>query len=256
MGYPNVYLAELPEEQEALNARYTEVVACADRRKALEALQMFEAAVKKSSAVVSMSSERFRSMAVNQNELYSNYDQVVRAGTRRPAIAKNDQTRRAVDGKLWGTAAPDIRYAALSLDGRGLRSYGDCYVELKESFIAHRTSVLEENSFDFIKDLTMLADCPLGYRSNWHDRYRVAVAKCGDDIIQSTSASEFPSFLLTAGDSRANDKFVEVHIHGGFDFAACSSVVVANVPRTKADKVGLKVARRYADAANLKWTDE
>lgn len=256
VGYPNVYLAEAADEQEALDARYTQAVALAATGGTLTDLQEFEEAAKLSSAVVSMSVARLRSLAVNKNELYSNYDLAVRAQVRRPALARNDQRRRAVDAKLWGTAAGEIRYAALSIDGRGLKSYGDCFVKLDDHFISHRTSVLEQNSFSFLKNVTFADETPIGFRSNWDDRYKVAVAKCQSQILWNTEPSEFPLILLKAGDSRSNDEFIEVHIYGGFDFSACSSVIAANVPRTREDKASLKIAKQYALAAKKGWTDD
>jgi hypothetical protein len=256
VGFPNVYLAEGVEEQQALDARYTEAVSLAATDGTLTNLQEFEEAAKLSSAVVSMSVARLRSLAVNKNELYSNYDLAVRAQARRPALARNDQRRRAVDAKLWGTAAGEIRYAALSIDGRGLKSYGDCFVRLDDHFISHRASVLEQNSFSFLKEVTFAEETPIGFRSNWDDRYKVAVAKCQSQILGHTKPSEFPSILLKAGDSRSNDEFIEVHVYGGFDFSACSSVITANVPRTREDKASLRIAKQYALAAKKGWTDD
>ena len=43
-----------------------------------------------------------------------------------------------------------IRFAALSLDGVGLENYGDCSMTLKDSIIAHRATVFDENSVIFI----------------------------------------------------------------------------------------------------------
>lgn len=256
LGYPNVFLAELPEEQQALDARYTEAIASAELRGASEKLQEFEESAKASSAVIAMSSERLCSLAVNQNELYSTYDQTVRAQIRRPAVVRNDQNRRAVEGKLWGSAAPEIRYAALSLNGRGLKSYGDCFVQLKEEFISHRASVLEQNSYNFVESLSVLADCPTGFRSNWKERYKVAVAKCGEEITAGTDRNEFGDILLVARDDRKDDRFVEVHIFGGFDFLAFESVIVTQMRRSKAERLNLKIAKRYAELGKVRWNDE
>jgi len=177
VGYPNVNLAQAEDEKQALEARYTEAVVKAEVRGILDQLQLFEIAIKNSCAVVSMSSDRLRSLATNSNELYSNYHLAVRAQSRRPAKVRNDQARSAVDGRLWGVAASEIRYAALSLDGKGLKSYGDCFVTLDEAFIAHRSSVLADNSFVFLKDLTFGEELPTGFRSNWEERHKVAVAE-------------------------------------------------------------------------------
>ena len=92
IGFPNVYLAESEQERQALDARYTEAVAVSAKEGTLTNLQEFEEAAKFSSAVVSMNVTRLRALAVNKNELYSNYDLAVRAQARRPALARNDHS--------------------------------------------------------------------------------------------------------------------------------------------------------------------
>ncbi len=143
-------------------------MASAEVRGTIDQLQLFETAAKKSLAVVSMSIDRLRALAISPNELYSNYHLAVRAQSRRPAKTRNDQARSAADGRLWGIAESEIRYAALSIDGKGLRSYGDCFVTLDDAYIAHRSSVLTANSFSFLKDLTFGEELPVGFRETLH----------------------------------------------------------------------------------------
>jgi len=252
-GFPNVRLAESLLETEALDSRYSDALISADGRNSLEALLKFEDAVRNSGVVVAMNVARLRSMATIRGELYSNYDLAVRASTRRPASTSNDQHRRTVDAKMWGVAASEIRYGALSLDGKGLSSYGICYVTLGDNFIAHRTSVLERNSFDFLEDVKIGEEAPAGFRSSWHSRYKVAVTKCEPRIGSGTASSDFPQVLLKPSTSRATDEFIEVHIYGPFDFEAFKSVRIADGPKTTADKVSLDIARQYVLKAGKTW---
>ena len=49
------------------------------------------------------------------------------------------------DDALFPGYKEQIRFAALSLDGKGLSSYGECTLILRDHMIAHRASVLEGN---------------------------------------------------------------------------------------------------------------
>ena len=203
IGYPNVRLAALPEEAEALESRYFEALIDAEERGALERVEEFEAAVKTfSKAVVAMDIDQMRSLAVNSNLLYANYQMLVRARLRQPALLSHDQRRMAVDGKLWGSFGESIRYTSLTLDGKGLSSYGNCFGVLKKLNVQHRASVLERNSFDFIELTSAAGPLPLGFRSPWHERHMVAVAKCAKLISSSTASKSFPEILTSTGTDR------------------------------------------------------
>lgn len=66
---------------------------------------------------------------------------------RRAAELENDRQRRMVDALLFGGYADQIRFAALSLDGIGLRSYGKGGLSyglcLGDVAIAKRASLLQ-----------------------------------------------------------------------------------------------------------------
>ncbi len=252
-GYPNVRLAALPEEAEALESRYFEALIEAEGRGALDRVEEFEAAVRTSSrAVVAMDIDQMRSLAVNSNALYSNYQMLVRARIRQPALLSHDQRRMAVDGKLWGTFGDQIRYASLTLDGKGLSSYGDCFGVLKELNVQHRASVLERNSFDFI-EMTAAEPLPLGFRSTWHERHMVAVAKCAKLISSNTALKSFPDILTSTGTDRSEDEFIEVHIFGSFDFKAFEALGAADKTLDARDQLTLAIIKEKAAAEGKTW---
>lgn len=255
VGYPNVRLAEAPEEREALETRYLSELASAIPRGAGEAVEKFDNAVRGSFAVIAMSVDMLKMLATDSKALFANYHSVVRAQVRRSAKMPFDQHRCAVDGKMWGSAGDQIRYAALSLDGSGLSSYGSCFVKLKDSHIAHRASVLERNTFDFLEVVAPGQDLPLGYRSNWNDRHKVAVAKCAGRIAPNIVEARFPEVLLQSGADRDDDDFVEVHIFGTFDMRAISSVRVGKIPRNRADVIALEIVKEIAVRAGIGWED-
>jgi hypothetical protein len=252
-GFPNVRLAQRPEEIEALEDRYVRAVANSISNGTWAIVSEFEDAVRKSSAVVSMSLEVMTLLATSTNALYSNYELAVRAQTRRPAKPLNDQNRSAVDSKFWGVAASEIRYAALSLYGVGLDSYGMCFALVADKFIQHRATVLEENTFPFIERIRFADDLPLGFRSDWSNRHKVAVAKLYGEFSKKTKPGDFARILLNPG-TRDSDQFIEVHIYGSFGFAAFSSISTLK-PKNKRDKVLAGMIRDYTLAAGKKWVN-
>jgi hypothetical protein len=254
-GFPNVRIAETPEEKEALEARYSTALASAVLRGASDSVEKFDVAVGVSSAVVTMNLDTLRVLATDDKALFTSYHLAVRAQVRRTAKMPFDQHRCAVDGKMWGSAGAHIRYAALSLDGRGLSSYGTCFVKLRESHIAHRASVLESNTFDFLETIAPGQELPLGYRSNWTDRHKVAVAKCVDEIKPASTAADFGEIILKSNGNRAEDEFIEVHIFGTFDMGAVESVRIAMGPRNRSEAVALEIVKEIAQRAGIGWED-
>ncbi len=252
--FSNVRLAERPDETAALELRYREALAEADRRKALDRVRDFETAVQnQSQAVVAMDSDILIGLVRRSNTLFANYQLLVRAQARQAALVTNDQRRLAVDGAMWGNLGSEIRYAALSLDHRGLMSYGNCFATLRNLNIEHRASVLETNSYDFVQ-ASGGGKLPSGYRSKWERRHLVAVAKCASLINGTTAASAFPEILMRSAPTRSRDEFIEVHIHGAFDFKAIEAVgaVEASDPL---DKGMISIAKQYVVGAGTKWLE-
>ena len=193
-----------------------------------------------------------KSLTVKSSELYSNYQMAVRARLRQPALLSNDLRRNAVDGKLWGSFGEHIRYACLSLDGKGLSSYGDCFAVLKNLNIEHRASILERNSYEFVESAPSQPS-PLGFRSSWQNRHMVAVAKCANLVTSGTRQEDFPGILMETGSSRHDDEFIEVHIFGPFDFKAFESIGTSGKVTDPRDKLTLKIIEQKATAEGKTW---
>lgn len=255
VGYPNVRIADAMEEREALEARYSTALASAIPRGAGVAIEQFDEAVRKSCAVLTVSVDVLKKLATDDSALFTTYHQAVRAQVRRSAKLPFDQHRSAVDGKMWGSAGDSIRYAALSLNGAGLASYGTCFLTLRESHIAHRASTLERNTFDFLETIAPGQELPLGYRSNWAERHKVAVAKCAGELGPSSLNKDFPNILLKSTGNRAEDEFVEVHIFGTFDMGAVESIKIGKAPRNRLDTLALEIVKEIAQRAGIGWDD-
>lgn len=149
--YPNVYAGEADDEVKALNGRYEEAKRGAAARSAVAAVENFEKAVAGARAVIARSDAEMQRLITSDQQLYATYYQLIDSGIRLPDGGKWDVLRSVADDALFTGFREQIRFAALSLDGTGLANYGDCFMALRRDMIAHRSSLLEENSVLFIE---------------------------------------------------------------------------------------------------------
>ncbi len=216
VGYPNVRAAENQEEQKALDRRYLRAQSLAKGRGCSDNLDRFRDAVGQSQAVICRPLSLLQTMISSETQLYATFHQLVRAEARIPADNEFDKRRLAVDTVLFPYYHEEVRFAALTLDGRGLTSYGGYSVVLHNSQIAKRATVFEENSFSFCRRHRVQATepLPLGYRATWQKRGTLAAAKLHDRLNPDTPPEEFPRILIKIAETTAEDDFIEVHIYG------------------------------------------
>jgi hypothetical protein len=190
----------------------------------------FEAAVGSSVAVVTRSLDDTWRLVNSDNEGYVPYRQPLDAGVRFPRESKWDALREVADAALFGPYREHVRFAALSLDGKALANYGAVAWVLRESMIADRTSVFEENSVLFMKHhkirMEQAHKLPRGYRATWAQRSKLCVAKLGHRILATTPADEFSGILLHTGARTEDDEFVEVHIGGSLTIRTLDRVIL------------------------------
>ena len=118
--------------------------------------------------------------------------------------AKWDSIRPAAETAMFGDENKrEIHFAALSPDDEGLSNYGECSVTLRIPLVAHRTSGFEENMLVFFKtkcdNYWRTERLPAGYRSDWSNRAKLAVAKLAHRIEATTPDGDFGRFLLSVG---------------------------------------------------------
>lgn len=242
--FPNVRAAQLPEEKTALENRYNAAMEQSKLNGSSTELHNFENTVlSDSKAVMNRSLAEITRLANSNKELYATYYQLIESGIRLPSGGKWDILRAIADDALFLGYKKDIRFAALSIDGLGLFNYGECSLVLKDKMIAHRASVLEENSVIFMEThkiiMSQAHKLPQGYRATWDDRGKLCATKAAREISASTQSKHFAGILLHQGKTTAEDKFVEVHIWGpisSFTF----DLVIVNRPKSRADRVILK----------------
>jgi len=257
VGPPNVRAAEGNDESAALERRYKAALQDAERRGIGKILATFEVAVKSSVAVVNFDLPALFHFVTTPNALYTSYDLAVTGEFRKPAQDQLDRRRRAVGGVLFGTYSPQIRYAALSLDGVGLTTYGQYSVVLRDVAISARATVLEKNSYEFTQSMNFAdVTIPKGYRATWESRHNLAVTKTCSEINSSVTPADFPAILLKSdGEHREQDKFIEVHIFGPFDVQAIERVIgPARVPRGQRAEV--RVVREKLQKLGKAWVEK
>lgn len=242
VSYPNVRDVSVQAEKDALQQRYD--AACAEHNRAdnEKTFTDFEQATLESIAVINVNGAFLEMFFSREEHLYSTYHLAIDGEIRNPASPADDRRRCAVDGALFGSYGKEIRFAAISLNGAGLSSYGPYTMRIKNKAIAHRATLLEENSFLFLEKQAMKVTdkLPCGYRAVWDDRHKLAVSKHAERLAKTTSNDDFAGIMLTNSGNRADDDFMEVHIYGPFNRSAIESVS-GPLPRSKYDKVTFKV---------------
>jgi hypothetical protein len=199
---------------------------------------------KTSGVVVCMPAPVARDLAADPRKIYLNYEALVAAGVRRPAMSDNDRQRCGVDGTLFGSLAGHLRCGVLSLTTQGLPTYGDVHCGLKEIAIKERVSFLEMNSYAFVRQTRLIAGdpIPVGYRSTWSNRHELALAKLGRFLKPHSTKAQWQRLLVsTDGKDRANDDFIEAHIFGGFNVHAIEEMVEVKKHRQKKDPTTLDI---------------
>lgn len=252
LGFPNVNEAEDPNEIKALEERYQKAIESVKAAKYESKLLDFENQVKQSVAVINVDLDNLYYLLTKDNALYANYHLQTQSEIREFAETTNDKKRLGVDYTLFGSYANEIRDAALSLNNEGLESYGKFSVTLKELAIKHRASLLEENSYKFVKSKNIIAGgmIPPGYRTNWENRYKLAVAKLYKEIGK-TNKTDYPKLILYNSGDRKQDEFIEVYIYGTFNKEAFEAVTIKTSQQSN-DEMFL-IVKDYILTSGIQW---
>lgn len=216
--FPNVRAAEAPENQAALALRFDTARAEACTRGAEAVFDSFTAEVDGSHAVWCKPWGELLRLASRDKQGAGTYYQQIEAEMRVPDGDRWDALRRITDEALFPGYKDNIRFAALSLDHTGPRSYGPTTLTFRTDLIAHRASVFEENTVVFMERRDVkLKDAPsvaTGFKAPWGARGQLAAAKLGTRLSPSTLPTEFAGLLMQQGPTSADEDFVEVHIYG------------------------------------------
>jgi len=210
-GYPNVRKAE--DEVRELDRRYDSAVGAANGRSRGAIFAAYERALADSVAVVCRSLDQVKALLSVDSAVYTSFYRQRSSGGRRAEETPVETQREASDVRMFPSYNEDIRFAALSLDGKGALAYGDCSLVLKSIAIERRASVFWENAVEFCNRVCPEQNKPIppGYRATWPLRAKLAAAKGEPVLDRQATLDEFSRILLDGG------RFVEVHVYGPFN---------------------------------------
>jgi len=254
---PNVVLASRATEQDAVIARVERVFESRSPESAAK-LVAFGERVRQSAAVVNVSVRYAIEFLVSDALLYAAYAKLVEAGARRPAAGVDDTRRRSVESMLFGSYGEEMRYAALTLGGVGLTSYGAVTIVLRDVAVSPRTSLLDENSFTFVErhQLRPGQEVPHGHRCPWATRHLLAMAKCGSQIDETTAEGRFANILCDTTGDRKTDEFIEAFIFGPFGRGAIERLVLPARLPVDVSRSELQLLRRKAASRGVPVEEE
>lgn len=229
MYAPNVQVARNLED--TLQARFESM----QQRAAQESWQpFFEAMVEvgvKSDAVVAVDINYAFEFFAKEYTLHKPYMSQVRAGMRAPASEENDARRGTVDNLIYGSYGEEMNFAALSADGQGIPSWGPIFFQLDAQAIAYRSTVIEENSFDFVtnrgltpKSVGDRLNLVAGYLSVWDSRQKLVASKLAPRLATLPPPVDLEGKLIDPGSGRQDADYLEVHIFGPYNHQSVQDI--------------------------------
>lgn len=248
LGFVNVNLLSDPYFQNGLEDRYQVTRQTVNDAGKLSEVEAFEKAVlAEAKGVINMSHELLF-LLVNQNEDYLSYQRAVEQGKRAKAEFQNDRDRCIVESAFYGYDGRNLVYAALTLNEKGLSSYGDVAVLLRTQNIRLRTAVFEKNTYVLFDELVesgwrVRKTIPPGHCGTWNERGKIAVVKHGLEIATSNSSPDFATLILSSEGDRGTDEFIELHIFNKVNYSNFEQIIFEKKPKTAFGKIQLEILK-------------
>jgi hypothetical protein len=211
----------------------------------------FGNAVLASRAVVARPLAAIQDLLDNEKVNYTTYHLQLQSQARVPNEGF-DKVRTQFEAALHPNFHQEIRYAALTLDDQWLKSFGEYAMILRSEMIENRATLFEENPWLFATRQRILLgqSLPLGYRSTWKDRGKLAQAKCHSKLSAKTERVEYPNILMQDGEARFEEDYVEVHIYGPFNRYSIEKVIGPE-PKSREDKLLWRKLKKSCEAAGV-----
>lgn len=255
VGFPNVRAASRNEEVAALEWRYQTAKAESASRGVADLVDRLEARIETSVAVICKPWGVINTLVRRDNRLLETFHQDVEAEARLPELNEFDRIRAGVDATFFPYYYERIRFAALSIDGQGSFAYGGGCMVLKETSIAERSTVFEENTLMFVRRRGHPAGSPPppGYTVPWPKRAQLGIAKLAERVEPYMTEEALPSLVLQQTGRTEGDDFLEVHIYGPVHRSAVVSLT-GKMPQQAADRVLVLQLQRDLEAAGVQVT--
>ncbi|HAT49184.1 MAG: hypothetical protein HQL07_09290 [Nitrospirae bacterium] len=242
--FPNVVAVGKTDKREVLDARYREACSQARSRNTESVVQAFEDHVQQQAKVcIARPLGEVERLCASQNNVYVSFYAEVAAGSRLPEDQGWDRWRQVADAIFFPNYQGEIRFGALSLNDAGPSKYGEAFMVLAETMIAHRTTLFETNSARYVKENPTITEAPSDKVAVWEDRAKLAVAKLAGDVGVDTDVADFPAILLKDGPHDGDD-FIEAHVYGPISSRTLSKVTFAPSSAKSRKKVFFKNMQR------------
>jgi hypothetical protein len=227
IGFPNVRKAE--SEKKGLLKRFESTNASIKVRDIEDVVSRFRVYLEQESKLIIAKSVPDIIVLGNPSKMMSTYHQEVRANARVAQNNRYDQNRDGYESIVNPQYYENIHYAALSLTNKGLRYYGGVHMSLNLNQVKHRTTLFEENSYNFVvKHKLTGADLPpIGYRATWDDRAILAIVKCSYKLDINSKEEDFSSIIIN--DDPDNPEFIEAHIYGSLSANTVDNMVLKSI---------------------------
>lgn len=237
-GFPNVRASAAEEEVVELEARLNRALEAAKARGCQVNLEEFGDAVGHSKAVIARPIGIINGLISDEKTSYVSFQRQVDARIRNPQDNIFDRVRMQYEEALYPYFSKEIVFASLSLSNAGMSGYGSHAMILKNGMIDERASVFEENPHLFVEKHKIILNKPIpkGFRADWPNRGKLAMAKLHSKIESSTTAASHPGILETDNGGSGDSDWIEVHIYGEITRNAIEAVSGAT-PKVRADRV-------------------
>jgi hypothetical protein len=247
VGFPNVRYASASREITALDGRVASVYRELEASGQAELGREFETTVNSGSkAALCRTLHAMLLMTASEEDFCVPYYKLIEVGMRKAHSDALSRLRPIVDETYFPGYYRNIRFAALTIDDRGLQSYGPCTVILRSDLIAKRSSVFDGNTLIRLLQenppLSKLTALPPGHRAPWAWRGKLALSALGGELTSSSTPESFPHMLLKTSANTADDEFIEVHIWGPITPRAVESVELPS-SGTRADQLMVRAIR-------------
>jgi hypothetical protein len=252
VGFPNVRSASRSEQVAALEGRYAAAKEASTSRGVAALVAVLEARLRTSEAVICKPWGIVNTLIRRDSALLETFHQDIEAEARLPESNDFDLTRAGVDATFFPYYHARIRFAALSIDGRGSLAYGGGCLVLKESSIESRSTVFEENTLVFAKRHHHPAGAPPppGLTAVWATRAQLGIAKLAGRVEPTMRDNELASLVLAQIGRTDEDDFLEVHIYGPIHRSAVARLT-GRMPKTRADRVMVLQLQQDLQAAGV-----
>ena len=254
-GAPNVREAALPEQELALTERTRIAEEQAEARGCQATLDELRARLDNSHAVICRSWAVADNLLRGDRELLATFYEQLRQHSRLPEQNDYDRWRMVVDQTFFPYYFEKLRFATLSTNGEGAPKYGACAIVLKDKSIVERSTVFEENTFEFWdRHMQRKAEePPLGFRARWRRRADLGVAKLAGRLQTSMTAAALDDLVLRTRQDGKSDEFLEVQVYGTINRGSVDRVT-GKKPKRAADQALVSNLRRHLQKIGIEVT--